>query len=509
MDLGEYLLIIKRRFWIILLTLIVAVGVVLVITEYTIPEYQATTTMRVATSSGGNVSYTDNQYADRMLNTYVNIATTKPVLDELKKRTGLASLPDISTQVVPNTELIRINVVSPNPQTASEVANTLASILSDMSLSISSGGTRPSQEILLDQLKAVEVELTAAKEEYDKLVANSPGDTVRIEAASNKVELKQKIYGTLTEQYEQARVRELLRANTISVIDPAVIPLIPIRPRPIINLTLAVAVGLVGGLGLAFLFDYLDNTIKTSQEIEHITGLPVLGNIPKTRRKFLFALSETRNVPLTDSIRRLRVNLIARTRTNSARTVLVTSPNPNEGKSVIVVNLASSFAHANARVIIVDCDLHVPSIHRYLKLPNETGLSNVLMAGTALEEVIQETSIPGLSVLSSGLPFTEPTEYLPVEIMAEVIHKLQGLYDVVLIDTPALLALSDAMVLAPLDADVVLVVSRGRTHKQDIIQTQRQLLSVKANLVGVIENYSKQRYNRYYYYKRASKSFNN
>lgn len=502
MELKDYLAILWRRKWIIFLTVAVTVCIVIVGTIQATPVYSASTTLRVATTAGSSFSYSDFMYADRLMNTYIRIATSRPVLIELKKRLDLVDLPNIKVEVLANTELIQISVESPDPQLASDAANTLADILMANTSAIYTGGEKSPQEILKEQLTQIEADLNQARKDYENLVLVSPSNTERITAASRDIDQKQKTYATLLDQYEQARIKETIRANAISIIEPAIVPTVPVRPRKALNISLGAVAGLVGGLGLTFLFHHLDTTMMDPEQIEAVTGLPVIGKIPKVNKELLFSFSDGKT-SFSEAFRMLRVNLFSRKFVDPLRTILITSANPSEGKSIIVANLANIIAQTGMKVIIVDCDLHVPTIHKYLNIPNEVGLSNILKQKALLENTVQRTRFQGVMALTSGPQLNNPSVWLGSPAMITLLQQLTSQFDVVLLDTPAILALADAAVLAAVVSGVILVVTRGQTHKEDVLASQKQLASVNARLIGVIENLTVLDQD-YAYYRRRS-----
>ena len=264
MDLKAILAILWGNKWIIIATTVITVAVVAVTTFLSTPIYSASTTLRVATASGSSVTSADYMYADRLMNTYTKIATSGPILKELMTKLGLSTKPILNVATVPNTELIRITAENPSPVVAQTTANTLAEILIAQSRELYVGGGKSTKEILSEQLTQAEAELNQARQEYDALVAQSPGDSERIDVANQAIRLKESTYTTLLEQYDAARLKEAIRENTISMIEPAVVPTSPTKPRVVLNVGLGFLLGLVGGLGLAFLFQNLDNRLYTS-----------------------------------------------------------------------------------------------------------------------------------------------------------------------------------------------------------------------------------------------------
>ena len=273
MNLKIFLAILWGKKWVILTTMLVTVAVVTTFTIMTTPTYIATATLRVATAASGTVSYTDFMYADRLMNTYMKLATSSPVLGELAEKLGITQIPEIKVVSVPNTELIQISAISSDPKMAQSAANTLGEILVSQSKELYSGGEKSLLAILGDQLAQAEAELKQARLDYEALVASQPKATEEVDVANKTIELREKTYASLLDEYEQARLREALQANTVSVVVPATIPIKPSEPRVAINIILGFLVGLCGGVGLAFLVENLNSRLYTSEQIESLTGL--------------------------------------------------------------------------------------------------------------------------------------------------------------------------------------------------------------------------------------------
>jgi len=339
MDLKGFLAIVWGKKWVILTTTLVTVAVVTAFTLLTRPVYTATTTLRVATAVGGSVTYSDYMYADRLLNTYVKIAASGPILNELVEQLSLAERPQIKVAIVPNTELIQISVDSTDPGVAQLAANTLAEMLIAQGKELYSGSSTSPLDILNDQLMLAEAELKQARLNYEELVTQSPSKTEEIEAANRMITLKENTYEAVMNQYEQARLSEALKANTITVVDLATRPVSPSRPRTLINIGIGLLVGLCGGLGLAFLIENLNGHLYSSEEIESITGIPVLTKIPNVKRESLLLSKNSTHPPdlsLYEAFYRLRTNIQKQYMDNagdaSTHSFLITSAEPGEGK---------------------------------------------------------------------------------------------------------------------------------------------------------------------------------
>jgi succinoglycan biosynthesis transport protein ExoP len=287
------------------------------------------------------------------------------------------------------------------------------------------------------------------------------------------------------------------RNFSISLIDPAVPPAAPSGPGAKTTTAVAAVLGLIGGVGLAFLFENLDTKLYSERQISSAARLPVLVQIPHIGKSSPVLNG---NLPKAEAFRRLRTNIFASAPAGSLETLLVTSAEPKAGKSTTVANLALAVAQSKRKVIVVDTDFRCPNQHQIFDLANEVGLSDVLRRKQALDEAIQASEIPGVRVLTSGPLPANPTELLGSSEMTAVINQLTQRYDLVLLDTPALLPLIDAAVLAPLADGVLLVVNRDQTRQENLEAVCQQLAISKAKTIGVAVNRagSDKHYTHYY-----------
>ncbi len=292
-------------------------------------------------------------------------------------------------------------------------------------------------------------------------------------------------------QTESQSLRTGLPANAITVIEPAWLPSKPSKPNLRINILLGLLAGVAAGVGLAFLFENLDSTLYATEEVKSVTGLTILGRIPVdksvTKNSRLPLLSNGYS-PQYEAYRHLRTNILAAGSDRRLKTLVATSADGGEGKSTIVANLALTLAKAGRKVMAVDADLRLPSLHALFDLPNQVGLSTVLCHQAPLADAIQNGDAAGLYVLTSGPQPVNPSELLASSSMKGLIEQLAQDFDLVLIDTPSLLSVTDAAVLGPLADGVVLIVCRGQARREDVQAVLVQLADVRANTVGVIVN---------------------
>ena len=479
-----------RRKWIIAIVTIVFTVVATIASLLITPTYISPTTVRVVTYGGGiaDSGRPDINYSQLLMSTYSTILTSGSVRSEIKNELGLEDFPELTVDLIPNTELMRIKGEATNAETARDIANTAAQLLIEKSQELYSGGGQSTQEILREQVDQIKLELDEARNEYDLLLADSPEETASITAASQSIALKERTYLTLLEQYESVRVNEALRSNAVTIVERAYAPKAPSNPRHGLNVVLGIFVGLVGGVGLAFVLDNLDTTLYTTRQIEVVTKLPTVGKIPIVNEKMKIIRVNNEYQPEYEAFRRLRTNIFAAEIDLSSHILMVTSAERGEGKSTIIANLAVSIAQSGREVVLVDCDMRLPTLHEMFEQSNKHGLADVLVENMKLDEALQETVFPRLHLLTSGSTPLNPTELLGSLQMKETLNQLKSQFDIVLLDTPALLSVTDAAVLVPMVDNILLVVARTQSKKDSIHAVRQQLQYVNAKTVDVVVN---------------------
>ena len=262
-----------------------------------------------------------------------------------------------------DTELIRISVGDGNPRRARDIANTLATLLIEQSQSLYSGGGKSAREILQERLKVIEGNLEQDRANLQSLMnrADSRADNAQgeIDALNNKITVEEETYAMLLRQYEEARVAEAMRASSITVVEPAIEPEVPSKPRKRLNIMLGALVGLAGGTGLAFLFENLDSTLYTTEQVKAIAGLPILGKIPaakihKFRGQGRIAIYTNGDSPQGEAYRLLRTNILSLDYDKLPKKLLITSAEREEGKTTVVANLAYAMAQAGRKVVVIE-----------------------------------------------------------------------------------------------------------------------------------------------------------
>lgn len=321
------------------------------------------------------------------------------------------------------------------------------------------------------------------------------------------------LYDGLLEKLKEASISAGLRSSDIRIVDPALVPSSPSRPQRARNIFLALLVGLVGGVGLAFFREYLDNTVKTPDEVESLAGLPSLTVVPAVPsengrarplkglpgkmakesnrgRVEIIAFSHPKS-QMSEAFRALRTALLLSQAERPPQVILVTSALPREGKTITAVNLGITLAQLGDRTILVDCDLRKPGIRRALELAkgHDFGLSNYLAGVATLEEVtLTHPSISNLAALPTGPIPPSPADLLSSQRMRDVIAYLRSQYKFIVIDSPPVLAATDAVILSALTDGALVVVRSGETPKEAFSRTRDLLVGVKSRILGVVLN---------------------
>jgi capsular exopolysaccharide synthesis family protein len=291
---------------------------------------------------------------------------------------------------------------------------------------------------------------------------------------------------------------ELPKTSMVKIVDNAVVGTRPVRPNKPLNIALGIIIGLVVGVGLAFFIEYLDTSVKTIDDVERSLQAPVLGVIPQNVG---LLLEEGIESPHAEAYRVLRTNLLFSRKDDKLNTVAVVSAGAGEGKSTTVFNLASVFAQSGQRVLIVDSDLRRPTLHKMLHVTNNIGLTNYLLKQNTLEEVIQTTKMPSLDFLASGKLPSSSLGILSSAQMKALISDLKQRYDFVFFDSPPIMGVSDASILAS-EVDMTLQVIQYRRYPQPMNIRAKQLIEkVGGNLVGIVlNNINMSQDESYYYY---------
>ena len=358
-------------------------------------------------------------------------------------------------------------------------------------------------------LKRLETTIAMLRSELDSLVTSV--ETAR-KADQDKLTKSRPYYDKKRQLEDMIDFRRLLtrkmnleeidlhlpRSSQVEIIERAVSSAKAFRPNKPLNIILGVVIGLVVGVGLAFFIEYLDTSVKTIDDVERSLQSPVLGVIPQNVG---YLIEEGAESPHAEAYRVLRTNLMFARKDDKLNTVAVVSAGAGEGKSTTVLNLATVFAQSGQRVIVVDSDLRRPTLHKLLHLTNNIGLTNYLLKQNSLDEVIQTTNLPSLDFLASGKLPSSSLGILSSSQMKDLISDLKQRYDFVFFDSPPIMGVSDASILAS-EVDITVQVIQYRRYPQPMNIRAKQLIEkVGGNLVGIVlNNINMSQDESYYYY---------
>jgi capsular exopolysaccharide synthesis family protein len=318
------------------------------------------------------------------------------------------------------------------------------------------------------------------------------------------------MFDALLQRAKETGVSAELKSTNIRVVDAAIVPSSPVSPRKLLNLILAIFGGGIFAVGLAFFFEYLDNRVKSPEEIKRYLGLPFLGLVPVLEGKDSAedALLHT-DVPaaFAEAFRGIRTNVLFSSAEEGGRSVVVTSTGPGEGKTLIATNLAVALAQAGQRVLLMDADMRKPRVHEVFREPQTPGLSNVLVGNAKASETVRPGPVGNLWLLLAGVAPPNPAELLASHRFKEFLATLEEHFDWVIIDSPPVMAVTDASVIAHVAQGVIYVVRCEHTNKHTAATALEQLESAKAKFLGGILNRVDVQRNSYYYSNYYRKSY--
>ncbi len=486
-----------RRWWWLLLLCTLVAGTSSYIGTTRMPRiYQATTTIMVGQSlQKANPSSQELYISQQLAQTYAEMVRRRPVLQGAAEALELTFVPSreyVSTRQVPGTQLLEISVRDTIPERARVLADEIVNQLILQGPTGSEEQERQAfvQEQIADLEENIEATQAEIESERENLEAANSARAIQqyqtnIDALEEKLSSYQSTYASLLDNVEGG-------TNYISIVERASTPMHPISPNVGQTVLLGAVIGLTVAIAGVLLIEFLDDTLKTPEEALRLSDLSLLGTIAQIDGKAPTdrVITHLNPVsPITEAYRILRTNVKFASIDKPLETLMVTSPGPAEGKSVTLANLGVVLAQAGDRVIIVDTDLRRPAQHKLFQLSNETGLTDAILSPDAdICDMLQPTSVEGLSVLTSGPIPPNPAELLGSERMMRLIETLKTRADVVLFDCPPALVVTDAVILGAKVDGVLVVNDLNRTRRKMAQKVPEVLKHGRANVLGLVLN---------------------
>jgi capsular exopolysaccharide synthesis family protein len=472
-----YLHVVRRGRWWVVVGALIGLGLSLFFSLTTTKEYSATAQLLVQSSGSPVIGAGNggNLITSADVQTELQLVTSAQVLSQVRAKLG--SVPAVAASQVGQTNVIAVTAVDPSPKRAARIANTYSRAFVAWSTATS-----------IDNLTATENQLNSQINVIGREIIRLHSSTnPQVIALSNQQAL-------LKGQLAQLQVAGATASTSVELVTPATVPTSPSSPKPAQNAMLGLLAGLILGIGGAFLRDNLDDTLASSEAVERVTGAPVLATVPMVpswRRKaspVVIAVSDPTSQP-AEAYRSLRTSLQFASQDRPLRTILVTSPSAGDGKTATVVNLGAVFAKAGARVVLVSCDMRRPGLSQFFAPGEHAELSSVLTGRQPLERaVIPVAGVENLWTLGTQAIIANPTELLGGNRMRSVVAELAQRFDIVLLDSPPVLPVADAMILSGYADAVVLVVAAGQTRRAELRRTAEKLAQANAPVVGVALN---------------------
>ncbi len=534
MELNFIIRLLRKWLWLIVLAGFVAGGMNFLLRSNQPPVYRASVMLSIGDiTQMTNPTQTDISLGERLAETYVQILRTFPVLDGTIQALNLPLTAEalrgrIGAFTIDGTTLFNVSVNYNDNTLVAEIANELARQLILNSPTRLDEDQQATLNIANEQISRLREQQNQITTQYTTINARltdpsiSISDAEREELSGERDALSQQLTSIQSTIADFATtVNELQRQrNRIEIVEPARTPSASFSGPATNAIPEGALVGIALAIGLAFFIEYMDDTVRTTEQAAQLLGLPILGAIarfgkPKESHKDKLITRQSLISPVPEGYRVVRTNLLLASEEHEKNVFIITSPGPEEGKSLTTANLAVSMAWAGMRVLLVDADLRRPKVHEIFGLDNDIGLTTLLSIpigsnGTMRDELrerlkqcIKDTDIPKLRVITSGFPPRNPSEILGSGLMKLWVDAFRSSpdIDIVLIDTPPCMVVSDSLALASsTNADVVLVVQARGTRRAAAVKAKEQFTQIGTEIKGVIVNAIDPRDESGYYY---------
>jgi capsular exopolysaccharide synthesis family protein len=502
----------RRWLWLFFLATFLTAAASFVVSTQLPKVYEGTAKLLVTPgqSASGVASYENVLTAERLTRTYSEVLKTRPVVEAATQETGIqlpyeAALALLDVKPLRDTQLIQVGARANDPELAARFANAVAAAFIQQTQASQSSRFAASKDNLGKQVDQLAADIAERSRRVDAL-RDAPASAARdSELARLQGELAQlqQSHATAVRSYEDVRVAEARGTDLLAVVEPASPSPHPVQPRVLLNVLLAALVGLMIGVGTAFLVEHLDDRLLSPERLSRFAGLNALGSVallPQDAPRTVDRMPAAQPSPAgygygygashaAEAFRLLRANLQFVAIERPLRTLLVTSSDAGDGKSTTAANLAIVLAQAGQRVLLVDADLRRPSQHQVFDLPNRAGLTSLLLdEKLQAENAVARTRVQGLTLLPSGPLPPNPSELLASPRMRARLSELRELADLVIVDSPPVLPVSDPAILAGQADGTLLVVNAQRTRGQHAAHAVATLQQAGARLLGAVLN---------------------
>jgi polysaccharide biosynthesis transport protein len=489
LDVRDYLRTLNSRKRVVAVAIVAVVGVSLVLSYLQSPVYSATSRVLLEpTSSNSPFGSTGASPSNAIFfATELEVLKSQQVQTEVKR--ALGSAPSISASIVRGTAIVSITALSGSAKRAAEIANAYPAAYIELRRKETVDG-------LLAASDEIQKKIVSLQQQIDALGANTGGiQPVPGSVAAGQEQTLAAQQALFQGTLDKLTVDANLASGGARLVASAVVPRKPIRPTPVRNAMLALVLGVVLGIGLAFLFDYFDDSVDSREELERFTrAVPVIGGIPlvdswKSKEETrLVSRAEPRS-PAAEAYRTVRTAIQFIGLDRPLRTLMISSAGVGEGKTTTLANLGVALATAGQRVTLVCCDLRRPRLHRFFDLQNDVGFTSLLLGEVPISQALQTVPwLPRLTILTSGPRPPNPSELLSSERTKEVFDALSAQADIVLVDSPPILPVTDALVLSRWVDGALMVFSANTTTRKQVTRSLAEAQQVGTPLIGAVLN---------------------
>jgi non-specific protein-tyrosine kinase len=494
--------VLRRRALLILIVAAAALVIVFVAGLLQPPTYRSTTTVRVLLEVGLEDFILREDYNERLLNTYAEMVTSEPILREALTRTSgevdSSSVQqlgrNVEVNVVPDTELIKISVEARHPTPAMDRANVLAQLLIEYAQELYIGTSKSTREIVADQLLEMENELRNAREELSDLLAQDAPQS-EIEALASEIRFREDSYDRLLVRYELASLNESIRANSITVIEAAQLPMWPSNAVGIKEYGLAVVVGILAGIGLAVVVESLDTRIYNREQLEDLTDIPILASVPEGFVNLGDPLEPSPSahvLRVEDAYRVLATNLQFLLEENpDLRTLMITCAKTPQEKGLVANSIAQALGESLGEVCLVETDLRHPSLARAVGIEDKPVLNDILTQSKKsmqkqLDSLYRAGPGSAVAYLPVGLAMTRPIGALSSPRIDDILEYLISNKKAIIVEAPPVTGIADVSILAPNMDGIILVVRSGMSRRTELQEALNQLRATRAHILGLV-----------------------